>query len=88
VRNAEPGNAVIFDDLGGTPDCGRLSDSPDHASDADVGHDDYTTLAPGEQNGVRCSQRYKFVAHENRRIMETHGRSGWSISGRFSGQRR
>jgi hypothetical protein len=58
MRDAEPRDTVIFDDLGGTPDCGGVSDTPNHSGDADVGHDDYATLGFGKQDGVRYLHTY------------------------------
>jgi hypothetical protein len=49
MRVAEPGDVVVLDDLGSTPD---------YCDDADVGRDDCATPSLCEQDGVLCIDEY------------------------------
>jgi hypothetical protein len=54
VRDKDPRDAIVLDDLEDAPGDGRVGDTPNHSGDADVGYDDGTALCLGEQNGVGC----------------------------------
>ena len=57
MRNLEPGEEVVLDSVGDTVDLARISDTPDHGSNTDVGHDDSVALSLSEQDRVRWRGR-------------------------------
>jgi hypothetical protein len=69
VRDAEPRQAVIFDNLTGAPDGGGVSNAPDHGGDTNVRHDNSATLCLGEQYRVRCVVVHQCTARESGRTM-------------------
>ena len=58
MRDTEPGETVVLDDLASTPDGRGVADTPDHGCDTDVGHDDCATLGLGEKDRVGYIAEY------------------------------
>jgi hypothetical protein len=52
VGDGEPGDAVVFDDVGGAKDGAGIGDEGGHGEDACVGDDDGIALAGVEEDGV------------------------------------
>jgi hypothetical protein len=52
VRDLEPGNRVVLDDLGSAVNGASVADTPNHGSDPDVRNDHGVPLGPGEENRV------------------------------------
>jgi hypothetical protein len=53
MGDGKPGNAVVFDDFGGTPLVARPDDTIDHGSNASIGHENKIALAFSEEHRVR-----------------------------------
>jgi hypothetical protein len=52
VRDLEPGEGIVLDDVGDAVRRARVGDAPDHRGDADVRHDDGVALRLGEEDRV------------------------------------
>lgn len=52
VRDLEPREGVVLDDVGDTVHRASISDTPDHHGDTDVRHDDSVALGLGEEDRV------------------------------------
>lgn len=52
MRDFEPGDGVVLDDLGSAVDGAGVADTPNHGSNSDVRHDHGVSLGPGEEDRV------------------------------------
>ena len=76
MRDREPGDAIVLDNVGGTPEGRSVGDTPNHEGNTDIGQDDDIALLLGEEDGVGCKEKHVRISRTPTHDKRTHDRSG------------